>query len=87
MQNANSPAWSALSELADKLFMVSSDYKAPDADPPGLVSKALKAEFGVEVVPVRDTGHLLQIERPEGSGSDCARASAIARVRDCRRFR
>lgn len=64
VQNANSPAWTTLSELADKLLVVSSDYEAPDADPPGLVSRALKSDFGIEVVPVRDTGHLLQIERP-----------------------
>lgn len=64
VQNSNSPTWSVLPELADKLFVVSSDYDAPDADPPGLVSKALRSDFGIEVVPVRDTGHLLQIEQP-----------------------
>jgi pimeloyl-ACP methyl ester carboxylesterase len=64
VQNANSPAWSALPAIASELLIVSSDYDAPDADPPGLVSKALQSEFGIAVVPVRGTGHLLQIERP-----------------------
>ena len=64
IQNSNSPAWSALPAIARHLFILSSDYDAPDPDPPGLVSKALRAEFGIDVVPVRGTGHLLQIERP-----------------------
>jgi pimeloyl-ACP methyl ester carboxylesterase len=65
VQNSNSPAWSAVPTLANDLFIVSSDYDAPDADPPGLVSKTLNLEFGVAVVPVRNSGHLLQIEQPE----------------------
>jgi len=65
VQNANSPVWPALPALANDLFIVSSDYNAPDSDPPGLVSKALNAEFGVAVVPVGKSGHLLQIEQPE----------------------
>jgi pimeloyl-ACP methyl ester carboxylesterase len=65
VQNANSPAWSALPALVNDLFIVSSDYNAPDSDPPGLVSKALNMEFGVAVVPVDKSGHLLQIEQPE----------------------
>jgi pimeloyl-ACP methyl ester carboxylesterase len=64
LENANAPTWSIIPELADKLLVVSSDYDTADADPPGLVSKALRSDFGIEVVPVRDTGHLLQIERP-----------------------
>jgi pimeloyl-ACP methyl ester carboxylesterase len=64
IQNSNSPAWSALPALASELFILSSDYDASDADPPGLVSKALRPNFGIEVVPVRESGHLLQIERP-----------------------
>jgi pimeloyl-ACP methyl ester carboxylesterase len=46
---------------------VSSDYEAPDADPPGLVCKSLNPEFGVAVVPVRKGGHLVQIEQPEAT--------------------
>jgi pimeloyl-ACP methyl ester carboxylesterase len=65
VQNSNSPAWSALAAIAKDLFVLSSDYDEPDADPPGRVSKALSAEFGIEGAPVRNTGHLLQIERPE----------------------
>jgi pimeloyl-ACP methyl ester carboxylesterase len=65
LQNTNAPTWSILPQLAGKLLVISSDYDAPDAEPPGLVSKALQAEFGIEVVPVRETGHLLQIERPQ----------------------
>lgn len=65
VQNSNSPAWSAVPALTKELFIVSSDYDAPDADPPGLVSKTLNLEFGVAVVPVRKSGHLLQIEQPE----------------------
>jgi pimeloyl-ACP methyl ester carboxylesterase len=64
VQNSNSPTWSILPELAEKLLVISSDYDAPDADPPGLVCKTLRSDFGIEVVPVRDTGHLLQIEKP-----------------------
>ncbi len=65
VENANSPTWAVLPQLAKKLLVISSDYDAPNADPPGLVSKGLRADFGIEVVPVRDTGHLLQIERPK----------------------
>ena len=65
LENSNSPAWSALPTLAKDLFVVSSDHDAPLADPPGLVSKALKSEFGISVVPVRKSGHLLQIEQPD----------------------
>jgi pimeloyl-ACP methyl ester carboxylesterase len=65
VQNSNAPTWAVLPELADRLFVVSSDYDAPDADPPGLVSKALRSDFGIEVVAVPDTGHLLQIEQPK----------------------
>jgi pimeloyl-ACP methyl ester carboxylesterase len=65
VQNSNSPAWSALPALATEVFILSSDYDAPDADPPGLVSKSLSSEFGIAVVSVRQSGHLLQIEQPE----------------------
>jgi pimeloyl-ACP methyl ester carboxylesterase len=65
LENSSSPAWTVLPELADRLLIISSDYEAPDADPPGLVSQALRSEFGIEVVPVPGTGHLLQIEQPE----------------------
>ena len=65
LQNSNSPAWTALPGIAKRVFVVSSDYDAPDADPPGLVSKALNSEFGIAVVPVKNAGHLLQIEQPE----------------------
>jgi pimeloyl-ACP methyl ester carboxylesterase len=65
IQNSNSPTWSVLPAIADKLLVVSSDGDAPDAEPPGLVSKALRSDFGIEVVAVHDTGHLLQIEQPQ----------------------
>jgi pimeloyl-ACP methyl ester carboxylesterase len=65
VENSKSPAWSAIPAIAKDLFIVSSDYEAPDADPPGLVCKSLSPEFGVAVVPVRKGGHLLQIEQPE----------------------
>ncbi len=65
LENSSSPTWTVLPELAGRLLIISSDYEAPDADPPGLVSKALRSEFGIEVVPVPGTGHLLQIEQPE----------------------
>lgn len=65
LQNSDSPAWLAIPHFANKLFIVSSDYDAPNPDPPGLVSRALNQEFGVPVVPVRNSGHLLQVEQPE----------------------
>jgi pimeloyl-ACP methyl ester carboxylesterase len=65
VENSSSPAWSAIPAIAEDLFIVSSDYEAPDADPPGLVCKSLSSEFGVAVVPVREGGHLVQIEQPE----------------------
>ena len=65
VENANSPAWSGLAKLADRLLVISSDYDAPDVDPPGLVSKALRSELSIEVVSVPGSGHLLQIEQPE----------------------
>jgi pimeloyl-ACP methyl ester carboxylesterase len=64
-QNSASPAWSVLPSVAKEIFMISSDFNSPDADPPGLVSQSLQTDFGIKVVPVPDTGHLLQIERPE----------------------
>jgi pimeloyl-ACP methyl ester carboxylesterase len=65
LQNANSPAWAVLPELAKSLVVISSDYDAADADPPGLVNKTLQSDLGIQVVPVRETSHFLQIERPE----------------------
>jgi pimeloyl-ACP methyl ester carboxylesterase len=69
IQNANSPAWSALPALASDVFIVSSDYDALDADPPGLVARSLTSEFGIAVVPVHDSGHLLQIEHPDDAAA------------------
>jgi pimeloyl-ACP methyl ester carboxylesterase len=78
LENANSPAWAALPELVKNLVVISSDHDAPDADPPALVCKALQSDFGIQVVPVRETSHFLQIERPE----------KVQRVvRDCLRSR
>jgi pimeloyl-ACP methyl ester carboxylesterase len=68
LQNSDSPAWLGISAIASNLFIVSSDYEAPNPDPPGLVSTALQQEFGVAVVAVRHSGHLLQIEQPEAVG-------------------
>ncbi len=65
LQNSDSAAWSAIPALAKDLFIVCSDFNTPHADPPGLVSRAVQSEFGVRVVPVPKTGHLLQIEQPE----------------------
>lgn len=65
LQNSDSPAWLAIPAIAKDLFIVCSDYDAPNPDPPGLVSRALNQEFGVAVVPVRQSGHLLQIEQPD----------------------
>jgi pimeloyl-ACP methyl ester carboxylesterase len=67
IQNSNAPAWSAVPAVAKQLFVVSSDYEAPNADPPGLVSKALNTDFGVAVTPIRRSGHLVQIEQPEAA--------------------
>jgi pimeloyl-ACP methyl ester carboxylesterase len=65
VQNSNAPAWQALPHLAKDLFVISSDPDEPHPDPPGLVSQALRADFGISVVPVRGSGHLLMIEQPE----------------------
>jgi pimeloyl-ACP methyl ester carboxylesterase len=65
VQNANAPAWPALPALAGRLFIVSSDPAAPGADPPGKVCAAVRGEFGIDVVTVPDSGHLLQIEHPQ----------------------
>jgi pimeloyl-ACP methyl ester carboxylesterase len=64
VENAQAPVWPVLAKIAASLLVVSSDYDAPDADPPGLVSKALQSELGIEVVKIADSGHLLQIEQP-----------------------
>jgi pimeloyl-ACP methyl ester carboxylesterase len=72
VQNAQSAAWSALPAMASELLVVSSDYDGQAADPPGLVCRALRSEFGVDVVPIPGAGHLLQIERP-------AEAEAVVR--------
>ena len=65
LQNSKSAAWTVLPSLAKQLFVVSSDYDLPGAEPPGRASRALSIEFGIAVVPVREAGHLLQIEQPE----------------------
>ena len=57
--------WSVKGFSAPNLFVVSSDYLAPDADPQGKVCEAMAVEFGIPVVRIPETGHLLQIERPE----------------------
>lgn len=64
-QNLDSPAWSAVSRFSRELLVVSADDDLADADPPARIAAALRADMGVAVVAVRDTGHLLQIERPE----------------------
>jgi pimeloyl-ACP methyl ester carboxylesterase len=64
IQNSNAPTWNALPALAKKLFVIGSDGEGPNAEPPGLVSQALHEDFGIEVVSVRGTGHLLMIEQP-----------------------
>lgn len=64
-QNLDSPAWSAAAHFSGELLIVSGDGDLPDADPPARIATALQAETGVAVAPMRDTGHLLQIERPE----------------------
>jgi len=64
LQNSNAPSWQALPRIAPDILVVSSDYNRPDADAPGKVCAAVAGEFGIKVVPIPDTGHLLQIERP-----------------------
>jgi pimeloyl-ACP methyl ester carboxylesterase len=64
LQNSNAPSWQALPRIAPEILVVSSDYDRPDADAPGKVCAAIAREFGIKVVPIPDTGHLLQIERP-----------------------
>jgi pimeloyl-ACP methyl ester carboxylesterase len=63
-QNSNSSAWSIVPSVAEEILVVCGDFNVADADPPSLVSQALHIEFGVSVVAVPDSGHLLQIERP-----------------------
>lgn len=65
IQNSNASAWNALPALANELFVIGSDSEGPNAEPSGLVSRALNEDFGIEVVPVRGTGHLLMIEQPQ----------------------
>jgi pimeloyl-ACP methyl ester carboxylesterase len=64
IQNAQAPAWQILPRAAERLFVISSDPAADDAAPPGKVCADLPREFGIDVVPIRGTGHLLQIEQP-----------------------
>jgi pimeloyl-ACP methyl ester carboxylesterase len=64
LQNSNAPTWRALPKIAPDILVVSSDHNAADADAPGHVCRAIRREFGIKVVPIPDTGHLLQIERP-----------------------
>jgi pimeloyl-ACP methyl ester carboxylesterase len=64
LQNSKAPSWQALPRIAQNILVVSSDYDRPDADAPGKVCAAIAGEFGIKVVPIPDTGHLLQIERP-----------------------
>ncbi len=64
-QNAEAPVWAVLPRVARDLFVVSSDCAAEDADPPAKVCAVLPQAFGIAVLAIPDTGHLLQIERPE----------------------
>ena len=65
LQNSVAPVWPVIPEIAKDLLIVCSDYDVSNPDPPGLVSRALHEEFGVAIVPVRGSGHLLQIEQPD----------------------
>ncbi|MGP0094884.1 MAG: alpha/beta fold hydrolase [Xanthobacteraceae bacterium] len=64
LQNSNAPSWQALPRIASNILVVTCDYNAPDAAAPSKVCQAIAGEFDIQVVPIPDTGHLLQIERP-----------------------
>lgn len=65
IQNTQAPVWQILPQVADRVFVISSDPAADDADPPGRVCAVLPRELGISVAPIRGAGHLLQIEQPE----------------------
>jgi pimeloyl-ACP methyl ester carboxylesterase len=65
LQNASAPIWPILERTADKLLVISADPTARDAGGPSQVCACLPEEFGIAVVTVPDSGHLLQIEHPE----------------------
>ena len=69
--NAGMDLCPRLGELAGPVKFICSDPEQPDAKSPGLVNRAMHTEYGhpYEVVP--DTGHLLQVERPDA----CAEAT------------
>ena len=47
------------------MIFISSDPDAPGALAPGKVGRAMKEDHGIEWTPIGNTGHLLQIERPD----------------------
>jgi pimeloyl-ACP methyl ester carboxylesterase len=69
LQNAQAPVWQILPSVAQRTFVISSDPTADDADPPGKVCAVLPQAFGIGVVPIRGTGHLLQLEQPEAAAA------------------
>jgi pimeloyl-ACP methyl ester carboxylesterase len=65
LQNAESPAWSLLPTVARDALVVSGDPSMAGATPPAKVCATLPQAFGIEVVAIPGTGHLLQIEQPD----------------------
>jgi pimeloyl-ACP methyl ester carboxylesterase len=66
-ENAFSTVWQALPRARARrnIFVVASDPAAADAKSPGKVCALLPSLFGIRHTAIADTGHLLQIERPE----------------------
>ncbi len=69
LENAYSSVWQTLPLAPRTLAVVSSDPGADDAKPPAKVCALLPALFGIRQTTLAETGHLLQIERPDACAS------------------
>ena len=69
-ENTEMELWPPPAAFDRPLKFIASDSAAADAKSPGLCCKALGDEYGHVYEAIPDTGHFLQIEKPEA----CARA-------------
>jgi pimeloyl-ACP methyl ester carboxylesterase len=59
--------WPKASAFGGPVKLIGADPNAKGASPTGAANRALAAEGGYEYETVPETGHLLQIERPDAS--------------------
>jgi len=64
-ENSAFGSFEAAAHLKQPTFLICADPQAPRALPPAFSGPQAAAQFGFDCVSVAETGHLLQIEKPE----------------------